>query len=134
MVVPALIQFMQGGDLARATGAYALSQIKSSEAEAAVLEILPKLIHVLNSNDPKVTMATLVALKGIGLPACLASLEEMSQTNPTLRNKGGTDTGTDWGNSYIYTRSNVVEQRSEIEVKRNISVRPDWSLSGSCSA
>ena len=87
MVVPALIQFMQGDDLAQATGAYALSQIKSLEAEAAVLEILPKLIYTRNSNDPKVTTATLVALKGIGPPACLALLEEMSQTDPTLRKK-----------------------------------------------
>ena len=86
-VVPALIQFIQGDDLAQATGAYALSQIKSSEAEAAVLEILPKLIYTLNSNDQKVTAATLVALKGIGPPACLALLEEMSQTDLVVRKK-----------------------------------------------
>ena len=87
MVVPALIQFMQGDDLARATGAYALSQIKSSEAEAVVLKILPKLIYSLNGNDPKVTAATLVALEGIGPPACLALLEEMSHTDPVVRKK-----------------------------------------------
>ena len=38
IVIPALIQFTQRNDLARATGAYALSQIESPEAKTAVLE------------------------------------------------------------------------------------------------
>merc|ERR1711964_710726 len=87
IVIPALIQFTQRNDLARATGAYALSQIESPKAETAVLEVLPRLVDALGSDDRKVATATLVALNGIGASAVFALLGKMSEEEQTVRQR-----------------------------------------------
>ena len=87
VVVAALVEFCRTDDLARATGAYALSQISSIEAKQTIIEILPQLVKTLHAGDSKVETATLVALEAIGAPAVFALLEEMSQEKTVVRQR-----------------------------------------------